>query len=134
MDSVCASIEVCQYTAIIDDMTSTITLSADSELCCAPLTSETIDADQADVLARTFKALSDPTRVRLVSMIAAAEGHEACVCDLTDPIGLSQPTVSHHLKILMEAGLLTRSKRGTWVYYSLVPGALDRLSKLLVSS
>ena len=116
-------------------MTATMTLGAvDSELCCAPLTSETIDADQADLLARTFKALSDPTRVRLVSMIAAAEGHEACVCDLIDPIGLSQPTVSHHLKILTEAGLLTRSKRGTWAYYSLVPGALDRLSKLLVTS
>lgn len=116
-------------------MTSPIALTAgDSELCCAPLTSETIDADQAEVLARTFKALGDPTRVRLVSMIAASEGHEACVCDLIDPIGLSQPTVSHHLKILMEAGLLTRSKRGTWAYYALVPGALDRLSKLLVSS
>jgi len=115
-------------------MTATTTIPVlDSELCCAPLTSETIEADQAEVLARTFKALSDPTRVRLVSMIAASEGHEACVCDLTDPIGLSQPTVSHHLKILMEAGLLTRSKRSTWVYYSLVPGALDRLSKLLVT-
>ncbi len=120
---------------MIESMTATMTLSAvDSELCCAPLTSESIDADQADILARTFKALSDPTRVRLVSMIAAAEGHEACVCDLTGPIGLSQPTVSHHLKILTDAGLLNRSKRGTWVYYSLVPGALDRLSKLLVTS
>lgn len=108
--------------------------TADGELCCAPLTSEAIDADQAELLARTFKALGDPTRVRLVSMIAASEGHEACVCDLTEPVGLSQPTVSHHLKILMEAGLLTRSKRGTWVYYSVVPGALDRLSKLLVAS
>ncbi len=115
-------------------MTSTITLSAvDSELCCAPLTSETIDADQAELLARTFKALGDPTRVRLVSIIAASEGHEACVCDLTEPVGLSQPTVSHHLKILTEAGLLSRSKRGTWVYYSVVPGALDRLSTLLVT-
>jgi len=120
---------------MIEGMTAPLTLSAvDSELCCAPLTSESIDTDQAEVLARTFKALSDPTRVRLVSMIAAAEGHEACVCDLTDPIGLSQPTVSHHLKILVEAGLLARSKRSTWVYYSLVPGALDRLSKLLITA
>lgn len=120
---------------MIGGMTATLTLSSvDSELCCAPLTSESIDADQAEVLARTFKALSDPTRVRLVSMIAAAEGHEACVCDLTDPIGLSQPTVSHHLKILVEAGIVTRSKRGTWAYYSLVPGALDRLSKSLVTA
>lgn len=108
--------------------------TADGELCCAPLTSETIDTEQAELLARTFKALADPARVRLVSIIAASEGREACVCDLTEPVGLSQPTVSHHLKILMEAGLLTRSKRGTWVYYSVVPGALDRLSKLLVSA
>lgn len=103
------------------------------ELCCAPLTSETIDAQQADVLARAFKALSDPTRVRLISIVAASEGQQACVCDLTEPVGLSQPTVSHHLKILMDAGFLTRSKRGTWAYYSLVPGALDRLSALLVT-
>ncbi len=106
----------------------------DGELCCAPFTSETIDTDQAELLARTFKALADPARVRLVSIIAASEGHEACVCDLTEPVGLSQPTVSHHLKILTEAGLLTRVKRGTWVYYSIVPGALDRLSKLLVTA
>ena len=116
-------------------MTLTETLVAtDAELCCAPLTSENIDADQAELLARTFKALADPARVRLVSIIAAAEGHEACVCDLTEPLGLSQPTVSHHLKILTDAGLLTRAKRGTWVYYSVVPGALDRLSKLLVTA
>ena len=102
--------------------------------CCAPLTRETISAADADDLARTFKALGDPTRVRLISIIAASEGEEACVCDLTDPIGLSQPTVSHHLKILMDAGFLTRSKRGTWAYYKLVPGALDRLSKLLVTA
>lgn len=106
---------------------------ARGDLCCAPLTSETIDSDQAELLARTFKALADPARVRLISIIAAAEGQEACVCDLTEPVGLSQPTVSHHLKILTEAGLLSRSKRGTWAYYSVVPGALDRLSKLLVT-
>src|SRR4051812_41444235 len=100
--------------------------------CCAPLTRETISASQADDLAKTFKALGDPTRVRLISIIAAWEGEEACVCDLTDPIGLSQPTVSHHLKILMDAGFLTRSKRGTWAYYKLVPGSLDRLSQVLV--
>jgi ArsR family transcriptional regulator, arsenate/arsenite/antimonite-responsive transcriptional repressor len=100
-------------------------------VCCAPLTRETIAADQADLLARKLKALADPTRLRLVSMIAASESEEACVCDLNEPIGLSQPTVSHHLKILMEAGFLTRSKRGTWAYYKLVPGALGELSQLL---
>lgn len=101
--------------------------------CCAPLARETIDAGQAEDLARTFKALSDPTRLRLISIVAASVGEEACVCDLTEPIGLSQPTVSHHLKILMDAGFLTRSKRGTWAYYKLVPGALEQLSQVLVA-
>ena len=103
----------------------------DATVCCAPLTRETIDAEQADLLARKLKALADPTRLRLVSIVAASEGAEACVCDLIEPVGLSQPTVSHHLKILMEAGFLTRSKRGTWAYYALVPGALGELSQLL---
>jgi ArsR family transcriptional regulator, arsenate/arsenite/antimonite-responsive transcriptional repressor len=112
-----------------------ITIEAPAgEVCCAPLTRETIDADQAEDLARTFKALGDPTRLRLISIVAASAGAEACVCDLTEPIGLSQPTVSHHLKILMDAGFLTRSKRGTWAYYRLVPGALDKLSGILAST
>ena len=99
--------------------------------CCTPLTRETIDADRAEDLARKLKALADPTRLRLVSIVAASEGEEACVCDLIEPVGLSQPTVSHHLRILMEAGFLSRSKRGTWAYYKLVPGALGQLSQLL---
>src|SRR6187402_304917 len=99
--------------------------------CCTPLTRETIDADRAEELARKLKALADPTRLRLVSIVAASEGEEACVCDLIEPVGLSQPTVSHHLRILMEAGFLSRSKRGTWAYYKLVPGALGQLSQLL---
>ena len=99
--------------------------------CCTPLTREAIDADRAEDLARRLKALADPTRLRLVSIVAASDGEEACVCDLIEPVGLSQPTVSHHLKILMEAGFLTRSKRGTWAYYKLVPGALGQLSQLL---
>jgi ArsR family transcriptional regulator, arsenate/arsenite/antimonite-responsive transcriptional repressor len=99
--------------------------------CCTPLTRETIDADRAEELARKLKALADPTRLRLVSIVAASAGEEACVCDLIEPVGLSQPTVSHHLKVLMDAGFLTRSKRGTWAYYRLVPGALGQLSQLL---
>ena len=102
--------------------------------CCIPLTRETLSAEAAESMAISFKALSDPTRLRLISIVAASEGEEACVCDLTDPIGLSQPTVSHHLKILMDAGYLTRSKRGTWAYYKLVPGALDRVSQLLTTA
>ena len=102
--------------------------------CCAPLTREALDAEQAAGLAHGLKALADPTRLRLISIVAASEGQEACVCDLTEPVGLSQPTVSHHLKILVDAGFLTRTKRGTWSYYRLVPGALDAVSKLLITA
>lgn len=103
----------------------------DAADCCTPLTSEAIDSERADELAKKLKALADPTRLRLVSIVAASDDAEACVCDLIEPVGLSQPTVSHHLKILMDAGFLTRSKRGTWAYYKLVPGALGQLSQLL---
>jgi Predicted transcriptional regulators len=102
--------------------------------CCTPLTREPLSAAEAESLASAFKALGDPTRLRLISIVAACEGQEACVCDLTEPVGLSQPTVSHHLKILMDAGYLTRSKRGTWAYYRLVPDALDRVSGLLATT
>jgi ArsR family transcriptional regulator len=99
--------------------------------CCTPVVGGVLDVDAADQLARIFKALGDRTRVRLVSLIAAHEGAEACVCDLTDPIGLSQPTVSHHLKQLVDAGLLTREQRGRWSYYRVVDGALDSLAGAL---
>ncbi|TYL54223.1 ArsR/SmtB family transcription factor [Agromyces mariniharenae] len=114
-------------------MTTTLlpVIQPDLEACCTPLTREAIDVERAEDLARKLKALADPTRLRLVSIVAASEGEEACVCDLIEPVGLSQPTVSHHLKILMEAGFLSRSKRGTWAYYKLVPGALGQLSQLL---
>lgn len=107
-------------------------ISADA--CCTPLQREPLTAAEADQLATTMKALADPTRLRLLSIVAASANAEACVCDLIDPVGLSQPTVSHHLKVLTTAGFLTRSKRGTWAYYALVPGALDRVSQLLVAS
>ena len=103
----------------------------DSDLCCAPIVREAMSPDDAITLAAKFKAIGDPTRLRLLSLVAAHEGAEACVCDLTEPVALSQPTVSHHLKVLVEAGLLTRSKRGTWSFYALVPGALDDLADLL---
>jgi len=101
--------------------------------CCTPATSPAISEDDAVRLARTLKALADPARLRLLSLIAAHDGAEACVCDLIEPVGLSQPTVSHHLKVLVEAGFLTRTKRGTWAYFGLVPGALDSLAGLLVT-
>ncbi|MGD0560544.1 MAG: metalloregulator ArsR/SmtB family transcription factor [Streptosporangiaceae bacterium] len=78
-----------------------------------------------------LKALADPTRLRLVSMVAAHEGGEACVCDLTEPLGLTQPTVSHHLKILVDAGIFSRDKRGVWAYYALRPAALRALADVL---
>jgi ArsR family transcriptional regulator, arsenate/arsenite/antimonite-responsive transcriptional repressor len=101
--------------------------------CCSPVVRQVIDPGQAGLLAVGFKALADPTRLRLISLVAAHEGEEACVCDLTDPVGLSQPTVSHHLKILVDAGILARHQRGRWAYYRLVPGALDALAALITS-
>lgn len=100
--------------------------------CCAPLVNEPLGQNDAEQLAVTLKALADPARLRLLSIVASSEGREACVCDLIGPIGLSQPTVSHHLKVLTEAGFLSRSKRGTWAYYRLIPEALERVSGLLV--
>jgi ArsR family transcriptional regulator, arsenate/arsenite/antimonite-responsive transcriptional repressor len=101
------------------------------EDCCTTLVREPISPGHAAELARILKALADPTRLRLVSMVAAHEGGEACVCDLTDPLRLTQPTISHHLKVLVDAGILTRDKRGKWAYYALVPSALDALSAIL---
>jgi ArsR family transcriptional regulator len=89
--------------------------------CCAPLLREPIIPGQAAGPARILKALADPVRLRLVSMVAAHVDGEACVCDLTKPLGLTQPTISHHLKILVDAGIFTRDKRGVWAYYALVP-------------
>ncbi len=109
-------------------MTNVLPLAVDT--CCTPLRAA-VDAEEAQRIARVFKALGDPTRVLLLSTVATAADGEACVCDLTAPVGLSQPTVSHHLKILVDAGLLTRTQRGRWSYYAPVPGALDRLADAL---
>jgi ArsR family transcriptional regulator len=96
--------------------------------CCSPLVGEPIAEPDAAALAAVLKALADPTRLRLLSLIASHEGAQACVCELTEPVGLSQPTVSHHLKVLVDAGLATRDKRGVWAYYALVPGVLDEIT------
>ena len=96
--------------------------------CCAPLLREPLGAAEADDLARSLKAIADPARLRIISIVAASADQEACVCDLTDRIDLSQPTISHHLKVLVDAGFLTRTKRGTWAYFRLTPGALDAVS------
>ena len=102
-----------------------------AELCCAPLTAGVLDAEAADQLARSFRALADPTRVRLLSLIAAATDREACICDLTDVVALSQPTVSHHMRQLVDAGLVTREQRGKWAFYAVVDEALDALGNAL---
>lgn len=100
-------------------------------VCCAPLVNNPIGQQEAERLAVTLKALADPARLRLLSIVASSEGQTACVCDLIEPIGLSQPTVSHHLKVLTEAGFLSRSKRGTWAYYQLRPDALEGVADFL---
>lgn len=100
--------------------------------CCSPLTAAPLSAAEADQLAHVLKAIADPSRLRLLSLVAAHEGGEACICDLTDPVALTQPTVSHHMKVLVDAGLLTRDQRGKWAYYRLVDGALAALADVLV--
>ncbi len=102
--------------------------------CCTPIAGAPLDADEAADLARVLKALADPARLRLLSVIQAAEGGEACQCDLTVPVGLSQPTVSHHLKVLHDAGLVTREKRGTWAYYRAVPARLAAVAAALTDT
>ncbi|MBL7499473.1 helix-turn-helix transcriptional regulator [Frankia sp. CNm7] len=96
--------------------------------CCTPLAGAPLSAADADQLAAVLKAIAVPARLRILSMIYARDGGEACVCELTEPLGLTQPTVSHHLKILVDAGLITRDKRGVWAYYRAVPGTLDALA------
>jgi ArsR family transcriptional regulator len=99
--------------------------------CCSPLMTEPISREQAELIAPLVKALADPVRLRLLSLVASHAGHEACVCDLNDAFELSQPTISHHLKVLHESGLLEREKRGVWVYYRVNQAALGDLSTLL---
>jgi len=104
---------------------------ADTAACCPPLSREPLSAEQATQIAPLLKALADPVRLRLMSMIASHPGGEACVCDLNDAFDLSQPTISHHLKVLHEAGLLDRDKRGVWVYYRARTEALASLGALI---
>ncbi|WP_207950079.1 ArsR/SmtB family transcription factor [Nocardioides ochotonae] len=103
----------------------------DASACCSTVTGGVLDVEEAQRLARTFKALGDPTRVRLLSLIAAQPEREACICDLTEPVGLSQPTVSHHMKQLVDAGLVVREQRGRWAFYRLVEDTLNALSGAL---
>ena len=99
--------------------------------CCSPLTRDPLSAEQAERIVPLVKALADPVRLRLLSLVASHADGEACVCDLNDAFDLSQPTISHHLKLLHDAGLLDRDKRGVWVYYRLNTAALGDLAALL---
>lgn len=99
--------------------------------CCSPVTESLLSEREADELASLFKVLADPARLRLLSMVATADAGEACACDLVEPLGRSQPTVSHHLSLLVDAGLLTREKRGRWAWYAIVPERLATLRDVL---
>jgi ArsR family transcriptional regulator len=107
--------------------------TADVSACCSSLTGGVLGPESAERLAQLFRALGDPTRVRLLSLIAAADGGEACICDLTDPVNLSQPTVSHHMRVLADAGLVTREQRGKWAFFTVVDEALETLGAALWS-
>ena len=120
--------EVCRYSL---GMAASKTATLDPIACCSPVRTDVLDETQALVLAESFAALSDPIRLRLLSYIAASDADEVCACELVEPSGRSQPTVSHHMKILVEAGLIEREKRGLWVWYRLVPSRLDALRKVL---
>jgi ArsR family transcriptional regulator len=104
--------------------------ASDPLACCSPVRTDALDEDQATLLAQSFAALADPIRLRLLSFITSSPG-EVCACDLVEPSGRSQPTVSHHMKILVDAGLVTREKRGLWVWYQAVPDRLDALRTVL---
>lgn len=106
--------------------------TADGLACCVPLAREPISAEQAAGVVAMLKAMADPARLRLLSLVLSHEGGEACVCDLLPHFDLSQPTISHHLKVLREAGLITGERRGTWIYYSAVREKLTELAGLLV--
>jgi ArsR family transcriptional regulator len=98
---------------------------------CPPLLQGPLERDEADRLATALKAIADPARLRLLSLIQAQPGHEACVCHLTEPLGLTQPTVSHHLKVLLQAGLVDRDQRGSWAYFRVREEPLAALRDLL---
>jgi ArsR family transcriptional regulator len=107
-------------------------IPAGGEECCAPLAREPLPQVGADELAPLFKALADPMRLRLLSLIACHDGGESCVCDLLEAFDVTAPSVSYHLRILREAGLISAERRGTWVYYRVNPDVMARMSAVLV--
>ena len=126
------SIDICQYRGVSNS--PLILTPVQPAVCCPPLTAQALTAEAAESISPRLKALADPVRLRLLSLIAAHDQGEACVCDLNDAFDLSQPTISHHLKVLHDAGLLDRTKRGVWVYYRVRSDALADLAELLGGS
>ena len=122
-------IDICQHRRMSKSLLELTPVEAVA--CCSPVTREALSAEAADRIAPLVKAIADPVRLRLLSLVASHADGEACVCDLNDAFDLSQPTISHHLKLLHEAGLLDRDKRGVWVYYRVNAGALSDLATLL---
>ena len=122
-------IDLCQYRLV--SIPLTVVSPAEMAACCAPLTAQPLSMEQAGQVAPLLKALADPVRLRLLSLVASHEGAEACICDLNEAFDLSQPTISHHMKVLHEVGLLDRSKRGVWVYYKVRTDALADVAALI---
>ena len=129
VNSLPQDIDLCQYSCVPNPLM--VLSPAETAACCAPLSAEPLTMEQAEQVAPLLKALADPVRLRLLSLVASREGGEACVCDLNDAFNLSQPTISHHMKVLHEAGLVDRDKRGVWVYYRIRPQALAALGALI---
>ena len=123
-------LQVCKAQVMASRATVDVALS--SQPCCEPGLAAPLSREEADGLAHLLKAVSDPTRLQLLSIIRSSPNSEACVCDLTTPVGLSQPTVSHHLKVLTDAGILKREQRGTWAWFSLNPDRLQQIANALV--
>src|SRR5690349_9059693 len=125
-------IGICQYRRVSKSLIELTPV--ETVACCSPLTQVPLSSAQADRIAPLLKALAEPVRLRLLSLVASHQDGEACVCDLNDAFDLSQPTISHHLKVLHDSGLLDRSKRGVWVYYRVNTQALADLGALLGGS
>ena len=128
MSEIATRIDACQYRWVT--ISRELPVLDNALACCAPLAREPMTEEQAQQVAPLLKALADPVRLRLMSMVLSHAGGEACVCDLTPAFDLSQPTISHHLKVLHESGLLDRERRGVWVYYKARPEAMSAMVTL----
>jgi ArsR family transcriptional regulator, arsenate/arsenite/antimonite-responsive transcriptional repressor len=124
-------LKMCQIKEVTKQKLLTMLDATDGGVCCPPLASEPLSPAGAEEMAALFKAVADPVRLRLLSLIACHQGGESCVCDLTPEFDMTAPSVSYHLKILREAGLISSERRGTWVYYRIMPEAMARMSAVL---